>query len=183
VVKGAGFAVLMVGAVFLTHYTQGYLMTRGIDTGSGFTQSLEKASRGGAFGGSAFVPAIVRTPLDYPKAAITVLFRPFIFEAHSLLEVLVAIEVGFLILFTLIRIPWIVAALKSIRRQPYVLFCLAYTALFVYAFSAFANFGLLVRERVQLTPLFLVLLCVPPRKKEELPSPGESESLTSQRST
>ena len=99
------------------------------------------------------------------------------------LEALVAIEGGFLALFTLIRIPWIVAALKSIRRQPYVLFSLVYAALFIYAFSAFANFGLLVRERVQLTPLFLVLLCVPPRKKEELPSPAQSGSLMSQRST
>ena len=34
--------------------------------------------------------------------------------------------------------------------------------LFIVAFSSFANFGLLARERVQLYPLFLVLFSIPP---------------------
>jgi hypothetical protein len=34
--------------------------------------------------------------------------------------------------------------------------------MFIVGFSAVANFGLLARERVQLLPLFLVLLTIPP---------------------
>jgi hypothetical protein len=44
-----------------------------------------------------------------------------------------------------------------------VAYAVAFTAMFVVAFSSFANFGLLARERVQLFPLYLVLLSVPPR--------------------
>jgi hypothetical protein len=50
------------------------------------------------------------------------------------------------------------------RRQPYVMFGAVYVGLSIIAFSAFANFGLLDRERVQILPLYLVLLSVPPRR-------------------
>src|SRR5207245_2937734 len=73
-----------------------------------------------------------------------------------------AVEANFLLLLSIIRIKWIFAALRSIRRQPYVAFALLYTILFVVAFSSFANFGILVRERIQLYPLFFVLLSIPP---------------------
>lgn len=52
--------------------------------------------------------------------------------------------------------------MRSVRRQSYVAFALVFTGLFVFAFSGFANFGLLVRQRAQVMPLFLVLLAVPP---------------------
>ena len=51
---------------------------------------------------------------------------------------------------------------RSLRRQPYVVFCFVYTVLFIVAYSSYANFGLLARQRVQLYPLFLVLLSIPP---------------------
>jgi hypothetical protein len=43
-------------------------------------------------------------------------------------------------------------------RQPYVLYCLIFTMAFIVAFSSFNNFGILVRQRAQLFPFFLVLL-------------------------
>jgi hypothetical protein len=42
-----------------------------------------------------------------------------------------------------------------------VAYVFVYTVLFVVAFSSVANFGLLARQRLQLTPLFLVLLSQP----------------------
>jgi hypothetical protein len=41
---------------------------------------------------------------------------------------------------------------------------LLYAGLFIFAFSGVANFGLLVRERVQVLPLILILLTVPPKR-------------------
>jgi hypothetical protein len=79
-----------------------------------------------------------------------------------------ALEGTFLLVLSIVRIRWLFAALKSIRRQPYVAFALLYTGMFVVAFSSIANFGLLARERVQLLPLYLVLFTVPRRKKEEM---------------
>jgi hypothetical protein len=47
----------------------------------------------------------------------------------------------------------------------------AYTGLFIIAFSSVSNFGLLARQRVQLMPLFLVLLslpfCLSPRSSKQ----------------
>jgi hypothetical protein len=53
------------------------------------------------------------------------------------------------------------------RRQPYLALALAYAAMFVVAFSSFANFGNLVRQRVQVLPFVVALLCIPPRRKKQ----------------
>jgi hypothetical protein len=98
-------------------------------------------------------------------AAVTVLFRPFVFEAHNLQSLIAGIEAGALLALFLLRWRWFAAAMRSLRSRPYVLFCLAFTVLFVIAYSSFANFGLLTRERVQLYPLFLVLISIPPLRQ------------------
>ena len=41
-----------------------------------------------------------------------------------------------------------------------MLFCVLYSVAFVYAFSTFGNFGILARERVQVLPMVLALLCL-----------------------
>ncbi len=111
---------------------------------------------------SEFVPSIVDSPARAPVAAVTVLFRPFVFEAHNFQSLLAAIEGTALLVLCLLRFRWVWAAMRSLRRQPYVVFCLVFSVLFIVAYSSFANFGLLARERVQLYPLFLVLISIPP---------------------
>jgi hypothetical protein len=76
------------------------------------------------------------------------------------------------LLFTIKRLPWGFAALKSMRRQPYVALAGTFTLLFVIAFSSLPNFGLLARQRVQLYPFFLVLLSIPYLTKK--PSDGDT---------
>ena len=113
-------------------------------------------------GGSSFVPSIVDSPASAPLATVTVLFRPFVFETDNLQGLLAAIEGTALLILCLVRFRWGWAAMRSLRRQPYVVFCFVYTVLFIIAYSSYANFGLLARQRVQLYPLFLVLLSIPP---------------------
>jgi hypothetical protein len=48
-------------------------------------------------------------------------------------------------------------------RTAYVALALIYTLLFVYAFASVGNFGNIARQRVQLFPMALVLICVPAR--------------------
>jgi hypothetical protein len=81
-----------------------------------------------------------------------------------------SLEGIFLLLLSLVRLPWAMAALRSWRRQPYVVFALAYVGMFVVAFSTVANFGLLARQRVQLLPMYLVLFSIPPQKEAEMAS-------------
>ena len=110
-----------------------------------------------------------------PLAAVTVLFRPFVFEAHNLQSLIAAMEGTALMGLCLIRYRWGWAALRSLRQQPYLVFCLVFVILFIVAYSSFANFGLLTRERVQLYPLFLVLFSIPPANATRS-SPSRSRS-------
>ena len=60
------------------------------------------------------------------------------------------------------------------RRQPYVAYCLGITLTFIFAFSAFSNFGILARERCQVLPFFLALLCIPVWQREGVVSIEEA---------
>jgi hypothetical protein len=161
VVKGFSVCLVVVVAGLLVARTDQFLREGSdIDTSGGVGSVLTEVSERTGQGGSEFAPSILQSPLRAPVAVPTVLFRPLAFDAHNAQSLIAAAEGTFLLLLTLLRISWIVGAARSIRRRPYVAFTFAYTGLFVIAFSSVANFGLLARERVQLLPLFLVLLCV-----------------------
>ena len=158
-VKGVSVVLAVVLAVGLAVKTSHSLHIQvGDSLGGALTKIEDRTSKGG----SDFTPALADSPARFPVATVTVLFRPLIFEAHNTQARLAALESTVLLLLCLVRFRWVMAALKSLRRQPYVVFCLVYVLLFIVAFSSFSNFGLLARERVQLYPLFLVLLAIPP---------------------
>jgi hypothetical protein len=170
-VKIATLGVLAAGALLLVTQTEGFL-SADITSLEGLTSTLENTAERSAQGGSEFDPPIVKTPLDIPLAFGTVVFRPFVFEANNTLAMLSAIEGAWLILFSLRRLPWVIAALKKIRQQPYISLAIVYTLLFVIAFSSMPNFGLLARQRVQLFPFLFVLLCIPSVKKKLAAAPA-----------
>lgn len=165
VVKGVSAVIVLAIAVFLVGQSERFLERSGIDTESGLQTALGQITTRTSQGGSYFGPSVLESPGRAPAATATVLFRPLIVEANNAQAAVAAVETTFLFLFFVARIRWLWAALRSLRRQPYVAFALAYTGLFVFAFSGIANFGLLVRQRVQMWPFFLVLLCVPPLQR------------------
>lgn len=132
---------------------------------SGVVEELEDVATRADSGGSEFTPVIVRSPLQVPEAVFTVLFRPFVFEANNAQAVIAAVESAALLAFVILRWRWVWAGLMSMRRQAYVAFAAVYTLMFTIVFASFPNFGLLARERVQVLPLFLVLLCIPPASR------------------
>ena len=161
VVKGLSVCLVVVVAALLVARTDRFLRDESrIDTSGGVGSVLTEVSERTGQGGSEFAPSILQSPLRAPVAVPTVLFRPLVFDAHNVQSLIAAVEGTFLLLLSVLRISWIVGALRSFRRWPYVAFAFAFTGLFVIAFSSVANFGLLARERVQLLPLYLVLLCV-----------------------
>lgn len=136
--------------------------------GSGFTEALEQAQeRTGEDAGSAFGGAPIESPLDYPWALVTVLFRPFPWEASNFQSVISALEgivlIGLLVFSVrrLRRIP-----LESIQR-PYAAFAVAYVFMFCYVFAFIANFGILARQRSQLLPFVFVLAALPITEKAQ----------------
>jgi hypothetical protein len=166
--------VVLVGmAVFLVQETQQFLRAESI--AEALSQTTDQTGKGG----SEFSPVNFFTPLGAPIATFTVLYRPTLADAHNAQAVLAGLEGTFLLVLTVWRWRWVVSALKSIRRQPYVAFAVAYVAMLVVGLSSFANFALLARERVQLLPLFFVLLSIPsrPRKAPATPAPRDERVL------
>jgi hypothetical protein len=167
IVKIASILIVAVFAIVMVVRAERFLGDSGIETSEGVGAALVDVQDRTSLGGAEFVPSIVDSPFRAPLAAVTVLFRPLLFEAHNPQALLAAIEGTVLMVLVVWRWRWIAAAFRSMRRQPYVAFCVVYVTLFIVAFSSLANFGLLARERVQLFPLFLVLISIPPRSREE----------------
>ncbi len=120
-------------------------------------------------GGSAFTPVTVNSPVNFPLAAVTVLYRPFPFEAHSVQEMITAIEGVVLAILSIraARRSW--QALRRSRDYPYFMYALGALLVFIVAFSGFSNFGLLARERAVIQPLFFVFLTLPENIDVEFP--------------
>lgn len=167
VAKLCALVLVAVVAWFFVVGADRFLRDSGIDTRQGIASSLSQISAQTSLGGSQFVPSVLESPGRAPIALVTVLFRPFPTEAHNLQTFAAALEGSFLLLLSVWRARWLLAAARAVRsRQPYVVFCLMFAGLFIIGFSAVANFGILVRERVQLLPFYLVLLSIPPRPAE-----------------
>jgi hypothetical protein len=57
--------------------------------------------------------------------------------------------------------------------RPYVLVCALYSLVFMYAFAALGNLGLITRERTLLLPFLFVLLAIPLAREGEQPYPWQ----------
>ena len=112
-------------------------------------------------GGSEFESTRATSPAQYPLATVTVLFRPFPWEAGNSQAFGAAAEGALLIVVCAVSWRRLVRLPGFFWRTPYVVYCLAFTAMFIFAFSSISNFGILTRQRTQLFPFFLVLLSLP----------------------
>lgn len=175
VVKVLSLGMLAALAFVLVAKTDSFLRDSGIQTQQGVTSVISQVSLRTTEGHSKFVPSVLGSPARAPVAFMTVLFRPFVTEANNAQAIAAAMEGTFLFLLTLIRLRWIWAAIRSGRRQSYVAWAAVYSFLFVLAFSGIANFGLLARQRVQLLPLYLVLLAVPPAEQRGVLDAGTKD--------
>lgn len=121
---------------------------------------IDETTRRTGKNGSTFTTVSANNPVGFTIATGTVLLRPLPFEAGSAQGVLTSIES--LALLGLACASWrrLIRLPVEVVRRPYVAFAVAYTFGFVYAFSSVANFGVLARQRVQLLPLALVILCL-----------------------
>lgn len=129
----------------------------GTDAGS----ALEKALTQSSTGNSEFQPVAVTGPAKVPAGVVSVLFRPFPWEARNPNSLLAAGES--LILLVLVAMSWrrLATFPKMAVRRPFLVFCLVYVLAFSIGFSFLANFGILARQRVQVLPIVLVFLALP----------------------
>ncbi|HKX76653.1 MAG TPA: hypothetical protein VJR05_14825 [Acidimicrobiia bacterium] len=127
-------------------------------TADGIDALLERQEDATAQGGSEVSGEVVRNPLQFPGAALRVLFRPLPHEANDAGTALSSIEGLALLALTIFFAPRMLKGLRSIRSNPYLTFSLTYTFGFVIAFSTVFNLGILARQRAQLFPMFLAVL-------------------------
>ena len=164
IAKLVSFAFLVAVAGGIILFTQMFLAGKGLEGqgGGGLTSVLEQASEATSKGGSSFTTYSATSPVGLVLGTITVLFRPFVIEATNFEMLGSAVEGAFLLVLTLWRFRWLMAALKGIRRMPYVVVMIVYAGVSIVALSAVGNFGILTRQRTLIFPAYLVLLCVPP---------------------
>jgi hypothetical protein len=127
---------------------------------SELNEQTERSSEGGSefdTGGSSL------TPLSLPQGAVTVLLRPFPWEIETNLQILASLEGAAIAVFLLYRLRSLSVSIVRARSTPFLLYCWTLVMLYAVAFSSFANFGLLVRQRSLVLPALFVLAAIDPR--------------------
>jgi hypothetical protein len=128
----------------------------------GVTEVLAQTAERTMIGGSSVEVSAPNSLASYPAALISVLMRPFLFEASSLLALLSAVESTGIAAW----LAWRHRAFTELSRRffdvAYVRFSLIFLLGFGFAWSAIGNLGILVRQRTQVLPFLLILLAVAP---------------------
>jgi hypothetical protein len=199
--EGGGGTTKKIFGLLLFAAVAGILMNQlqaffGLESGLDAQQVFDETSRRSGQGGAQFDTAQPTSPAQLPWAIVTVLFRPFLFEAGNLAGLVTALEGTVLLALFLWNLPRLARLPSLMVSRPYVGYAVIYTLVFIFAFSAISNFGILARQRTQLFPIVVVVLSVPiqtsirTRKdltKEQDGSPegdaGEADSEVSGRQT
>lgn len=159
--KAFGLVVLGVVGLLLVGAAQEYFRLDELDRAA-LNELLETTgARAGDDGSSYDAINVVDNPVALPWAAVTVFFRPFPFEAGNIQSLAAALEGTFLLGVFVFSAPRLAAGVRQSLRTPFVTMCLTYSLLFVIAFSALGNFGLLARQRSLVYPFVIVLLALP----------------------
>ena len=164
--KAIGIALLCLAALLAVGRVERFFGVRSLE-GGGAGQALLRTQQQTGEGGSTFHVSNPNSLWSLPKDAFTVLYRPLPYESHNAQSVVASLEGLFLLVLTLASIRRLYRAATLFPRAPYVLFVAAMVIVFSFAFSNIANFGILTRQRSQVLPFFLVLLCVPAKVDAE----------------
>lgn len=177
-------AVLGVMVMLMLQQVSTFFGTTGTN-GNAVNHVLSETSRRTSQGASVInqptaddaTPAFSLNPAGLPLAVVSVLFRPFPFEASNIQNLIQSVECFALLVMFVRSWPRLRQLPRLFVQRSYIAFTLVYTLLFCWAFSTINNMGILSRERVQVLPLVLVLLAVP------RPEPGEPRPTRPRRRT
>ncbi len=160
--KVAGLLVLGAAAWVVASQSAAFLGIDDFDW-QAVTETVDSVAGQTTQGGSEFTAVSVGSVWGIPLAVVTVLFRPFPWEAGNAQMLIQSLEGLFLIGLAVSAWPRLRRLPGILRRSPYVVFSLVYASAFIWAFAGFGNFGILARQRVLMIPFLIVLLCLPTR--------------------
>lgn len=150
--------VVIIGSMWAANESAVLFGLESLDGFNDVSAALDFAEERTSQDASQFVAARVEGPADYPRAVVTVLFRPFPWEAGGLGALLSALESVVLLLLVLRALPSGIAHLDGILQRGQMLFAVTFSSIFIFLFSAIGNFGILVRQRAQAIPFVLLLI-------------------------
>lgn len=154
--------ILLVGVVALVPLAIGVGQEFGVDLTTLATDDVDPVFADVADttrqGGSSVSGGVIRSPLDVPAGVLKVLFRPLPPEADNLPMLASSIEGTLLLGLLLWQAPSLIRNRRQIRSSPYLLFCIVYSTLFIWAWSAILNLGILARQRSLVIPLLLAVV-------------------------
>jgi hypothetical protein len=148
--------MMLVGTYFLVSQAENFIDLPD-EHPTGVVQEANSITKNSQIGGSAFNEG-VSLPVRIVESPFLML-RPFPWEMRNALAIAPALESIGLILLCWLRRREIWSTLRH-WRDPYVGFILMYSVVFLVTFGgAISNFGILVRQRIMLTPLILMFIC------------------------
>jgi hypothetical protein len=166
--------VFVVAAVLVTVLVAAHFLHTITNTGIG--NSLNKLSSNNQGAGAGFGSSNVpysSNPLWYPRDAYTVLFDPLPFTAHSITQLFAAAENTLILLVVVSSFSRLRFLPRVCMQRPYVFTALIYSVIFVFAFAALGNLGLITRERTLLLPFLFIVLAFPVANPGEAPYPWQ----------
>lgn len=158
--KMAGVVVLLIGSVLVANQAKEFLQVEDFSASTVET-TLEDIEGKTTIGGSTFETTATPSVKDFPGAILSVVFRPFPWEASNIQGLAAGIEGLALLVACAFALPRLRGCGRRLVRQPLLLCYVIYGLVFVFAFSSVGNFGLLVRERIQIIPLLPAFLALP----------------------
>jgi len=146
-------------AIFLLQTTNEYFYLKGLsDFSWAGVQEFYIYNQQQTFqGGSRFTPIAVFTLLGPVYALVTVLFRPFPWEAGNAQSFAVAVEGIFLLGLAWYNRQTLLGRIKTITRDPWIAFLVVYSIVMIISLTTIANFGILARQRVMFLPFIWML--------------------------
>jgi len=181
--KIAGLVVVLALGGYLATRTADLLNAQDINVS--VSSALATNANRTAQGGSNFSASNPQNPVGYAQDAVTILFRPFPFEAHGIEALGTSLEALGLLVLAVVGWRRLLSIPRRIRAEPYVALAIAFILMFIFAFGTIANFGILARERSQMMPYAFVLLsltAVATSTREPRRTPASSRPSTPRRS-
>ena len=149
---------IVIGSMYLASASAGLVGVESLDGLGDVNDALDFAQARTSQDESRFAAARVESPVDYPWAAVTVLFRPFPWEADSGASMISAVESIFLMLLAIRALPGLLNNSAAFVQRGQMLYSVSFIAVFVFLFSAIGNFGILSRQRSQVIPFVLLFV-------------------------
>jgi len=108
-------------------------------------------------GGSSFETYSILSPTGFVLGIMTVLFRPFPWEADNSQMMVTALESFAWLWMAWSRRHIFLARCRTLWTDPWVAFLVFCSLFMILAFTTFGNFGILARQRVLFLPFFWML--------------------------